>query len=107
MHPGRPVDESPTSLTRSCRITDWRDRKSTRLNSSHPSISYAVFCLKKKNCTQGLRELGSATFPPAVNVAADDAMPKAEDELTLDEVAYETLIEELDGLVRKRAESAH
>src|SRR5690348_17530663 len=25
-----------------------RDRKSTRLNSSHPSISYAVFCLKKK-----------------------------------------------------------
>src|SRR5690348_18208903 len=26
-----------------------RDRKSTRLNSSHPSISYAVFCLKQKN----------------------------------------------------------
>src|SRR4051812_49312452 len=26
-----------------------RDRKSTRLNSSHMSISYAVFCLKKKN----------------------------------------------------------
>src|SRR4051794_41435432 len=26
----------------------WIDRKSTRLNSSHPSISYAVFCLKKK-----------------------------------------------------------
>src|SRR6267143_3504227 len=26
------------------------DRKSTRLNSSHSSISYAVFCLKKKNC---------------------------------------------------------
>src|SRR5690348_17495612 len=25
------------------------DRKSSRLNSSHPSISYAVFCLKKKN----------------------------------------------------------
>src|SRR5438876_8409102 len=28
------------------------DRKSTRLNSSHPSISYAVFCLKKKNKKQ-------------------------------------------------------
>src|SRR5690348_17701806 len=28
------------------------DRKSTRLNSSHPSISYAVFCLKKKTTTQ-------------------------------------------------------
>src|SRR5438128_7444834 len=27
------------------------DRKSTRLNSSHGSISYAVFCLKKKNCS--------------------------------------------------------
>src|SRR5690348_18239771 len=28
------------------------DRKSTRLNSSHPSISYAVFCLKKKKKTR-------------------------------------------------------
>src|SRR5688572_31352768 len=27
---------------------DWADRKSTRLNSSHSQISYAVFCLKKK-----------------------------------------------------------
>src|SRR5437870_7971620 len=26
----------------------WQDRKSTRLNSSHVAISYAVFCLKKK-----------------------------------------------------------
>src|SRR5438876_5917682 len=31
-----------------------QDRKSTRLNSSHPSISYAVFCLKKKRRRQGL-----------------------------------------------------
>src|SRR5256885_9295686 len=30
---------------------DPRDRKSTRLNSSHLVISYAVFCLKKKNKT--------------------------------------------------------
>src|SRR5437870_8376767 len=29
-----------------------RDRKSTRLNSSHVAISYAVFCLKKKTHTQ-------------------------------------------------------
>src|SRR5688572_30998299 len=29
-----------------------RDRKSTRLNSSHSQISYAVFCLKKKKKTQ-------------------------------------------------------
>src|SRR5438034_2303611 len=31
------------------RVTSKRDRKSTRLNSSHTVISYAVFCLKKKN----------------------------------------------------------
>src|SRR5690348_17473044 len=30
------------------------DRKSTRLNSSHPSISYAVFCLKKKKIRQNI-----------------------------------------------------
>src|SRR5699024_12160163 len=30
-------------------MLEHRDRKSTRLNSSHVSISYAVFCLKKKN----------------------------------------------------------
>src|SRR4051794_41339030 len=36
------------------------DRKSTRLNSSHPSISYAVFCLKKKKNT-------NTSQTPAVN----------------------------------------
>src|SRR3712207_7089412 len=34
---------------RSQAVTASRDRKSTRLNSSHANISYAVFCLKKKN----------------------------------------------------------
>src|SRR2546422_8313938 len=33
-------------------IVPTRDRKSTRLNSSHGYISYAVFCLKKKKKTQ-------------------------------------------------------
>src|SRR5699024_12795590 len=33
-------------------LTHNRDRKSTRLNSSHVSISYAVFCLKKKNTSK-------------------------------------------------------
>src|SRR5947207_4509843 len=33
---------------RSCSATNFPDRKSTRLNSSHTVISYAVFCLKKK-----------------------------------------------------------
>src|SRR6476659_10348200 len=36
-------------LRRSCLWDRWaRDRKSTRLNSSHLGLSYAVFCLKKK-----------------------------------------------------------
>src|SRR5690625_4521253 len=36
---------------REARLNDYEilDRKSTRLNSSHVAISYAVFCLKKKN----------------------------------------------------------
>src|SRR5437660_2627171 len=37
------------------------DRKSTRLNSSHVAISYAVFCLKKKTNTQYLPTPGSLT----------------------------------------------
>src|SRR5690349_24243988 len=35
-------------LLRNRSAADRRDRKSTRLNSSHVEISYAVFCLKKK-----------------------------------------------------------
>src|SRR5689334_14026163 len=35
------------------------DRKSTRLNSSHSSISYAVFCLKKKKHSSYLRKINS------------------------------------------------
>src|SRR3712207_8207794 len=35
--------------TGALRATLYRDRKSTRLNSSHANISYAVFCLKKKH----------------------------------------------------------
>src|SRR5699024_11469296 len=34
------------------RVYKYRDRKSTRLNSSHVSISYAVFCLKKNRSSQ-------------------------------------------------------
>src|SRR5438445_3593084 len=33
---------------RPAEAASWEDRKSTRLNSSHANISYAVFCLKKK-----------------------------------------------------------
>src|SRR3712207_6998395 len=50
-----PEDVTDVFLTHSHRdhIGAWPtlDRKSTRLNSSHANISYAVFCLKKKNST--------------------------------------------------------
>src|SRR3712207_8997723 len=39
------------------------DRKSTRLNSSHANISYAVFCLKKKNKTRTLFRHGYYLLP--------------------------------------------
>src|SRR2546430_8721350 len=53
----RETTRYPGSTTHSATTSRWpatvservRDRKSTRLNSSHSQISYAVFCLKKKN----------------------------------------------------------
>src|SRR5438067_7721390 len=39
-----------------------KDRKSTRLNSSHVSISYAVFCLKKKKTKKKLKTLDKQTL---------------------------------------------
>src|SRR3712207_6901557 len=39
---------TPPPPIHTCRLCRQRDRKSTRLNSSHANISYAVFCLKKK-----------------------------------------------------------
>src|SRR5690242_21200850 len=47
-----PLDEVYRALTLGVRdYVTKKDRKSTRLNSSHMSISYAVFCLKKKKNT--------------------------------------------------------
>src|SRR5207247_9565181 len=58
--PARPAKTStaggrspPSSRQRSSRRAPATDRKSTRLNSSHEGISYAVFCLKKKNRQHG------------------------------------------------------
>src|SRR5947207_5745184 len=52
------VPNSPTEVPLRCRVAtlSTADRKSTRLNSSHTVISYAVFCLKKKKthtCSRG------------------------------------------------------
>src|SRR6266487_5383581 len=58
-------------------VTGWpeldpaEDRKSTRLNSSHPSISYAVFCLKKTN------HPAPCVLPPASQRAAGRPRPRA------------------------------
>src|SRR5258708_15053439 len=41
---------SPGAVTESITVESTKDRKSTRLNSSHQIISYAVFFLKKKTC---------------------------------------------------------
>src|SRR2546421_1460049 len=51
MRPGRAVITATRSPSRIASSIEWvmnTDRKSTRLNSSHDQISYAVFCLKKK-----------------------------------------------------------
>src|SRR6266581_8023318 len=53
LHDALPISRGPATSARRPRCAGPRrdpprDRKSTRLNSSHPSISYAVFCLKKK-----------------------------------------------------------
>src|SRR2546429_5200179 len=46
---GLPYGKTATVLQQAFGLQVSRDRKSTRLNSSHGYISYAVFCLKKKN----------------------------------------------------------
>src|SRR2546427_9570527 len=49
---GKEAENNPlkegTAIARAIPIPQKQDRKSTRLNSSHSQISYAVFCLKKK-----------------------------------------------------------
>src|SRR3712207_8289123 len=52
-YPSDPIDDefAPRFSANVCanfKGRRWSDRKSTRLNSSHANISYAVFCLKKK-----------------------------------------------------------
>src|SRR5438034_4940519 len=55
-HPARPLQHHPggarQALLHRAAVAGRRDRKSTRLNSSHTVISYAVFCLKKKKTTK-------------------------------------------------------
>src|SRR2546427_8865911 len=47
-------------------VVSERDRKSTRLNSSHSQISYAVFCLKKKKNNRIEHDLTSTRYTPQI-----------------------------------------
>src|SRR3990170_59511 len=63
------------STSAGLRSRSGADRKSTRLNSSHQIISYAVFCLKKKN-TQATHLATRPRRPPATPSAAIRASPQ-------------------------------
>src|SRR3712207_8844211 len=54
---GCTADRAQRRLQRGQRAPHVVDRKSTRLNSSHANISYAVFCLKKKKTYSDLGQL--------------------------------------------------
>src|SRR3712207_7626693 len=67
-----PIEQGPAALRKQAGLgfhgpvepqepEDPQDRKSTRLNSSHANISYAVFCLKKKKTKLALTHLGGTS----------------------------------------------
>src|SRR2546428_1737389 len=56
-------------------VTDTTDRKSTRLNSSHDQISYAVFCLKKKKRTFTLWHIAFASSRTSLETRSYGAHP--------------------------------
>src|SRR5438067_7130604 len=64
------LEVSVTNVAPADYDTTNKDRKSTRLNSSHVSISYAVFCLKKKKSSE-------KTFNIARSLAKKQAITKA------------------------------
>src|SRR2546430_11744938 len=66
----RPARAAASTVLRA-RVQARRDRKSTRLNSSHSQISYAVFCLKKKKrIADDVRLAASRTDLVAADVQA-------------------------------------
>src|SRR2546430_8740640 len=71
VHLARAADHGLVLRPRGCVRARGRaeDRKSTRLNSSHSQISYAVFCLKKKTPAYNVFPMGEHTARP--NACAD------------------------------------
>src|SRR5207249_6434986 len=80
-------------LRRYARRRAHRDRKSTRLNSSHVSISYAVFCLKKKNtyATVGATRLATL-WEVAAAAPAPLFVPSRYQRSPIDEITAEHLL---------------
>src|SRR2546430_4768431 len=65
-----PAPQPRSSLWPSCACSLHADRKSTRLNSSHSQISYAVFCLKKKK--QYPEDRNSSIHQPTTRPGCDE-----------------------------------
>src|SRR5690348_17542576 len=79
---GVDVDDLPRLSASLPRGTNG-DRKSTRLNSSHPSISYAVFCLKKKTHARAAADV-SSQLPPGLLPAGRSRRAAAAARLNVD-----------------------
>src|SRR5207245_9134100 len=76
-----------------------RDRKSTRLNSSHGSISYAVFCLKKKNLKSTVAAGACRMAASSLQEALADATRRSHFGQTMG--AYPATEEKLNGMERE------
>src|SRR5689334_24568014 len=71
---------APTAAVGACFYTSLAvtslDRKSTRLNSSHSSISYAVFCLKKKNNSKKQpKQARFSGYSPNLHIRQTNCLP--------------------------------
>src|SRR5256885_7313486 len=77
--PGKSAQSRGTEAVLSALMLAWddqrRDRKSTRLNSSHLVISYAVFCLKKKKTKYQNRPSRRHMQQPGATILTSSAMP--------------------------------
>src|SRR5258708_28190739 len=69
--------QDPTDPSGTTYDVRWADRKSTRLNSSHQIISYAVFCLKKKkNQHVVVGAVGQQRRATILHASQDSAEPR-------------------------------
>src|SRR6266496_5357597 len=72
LHDALPISPDWTGATTWCATppSSGRDRKSTRLNSSHVEISYAVFCLKKKKTKLQVLQMKSMKTTRSVRISS-------------------------------------